>query len=216
MCGYGSQCPFLCKRNFCKPISRVTGSCTWLCFNSWRMTQLSYIEYWFKYLSLSCTSMYHLQNQCHPDSQPSPVNSKDAKKSKQWLLWETEIVSETSKDILVLKTRIRHVEQGFWVGKYLGYWCICYICFLRRNENILPTKGTSELYEFIHRKGFIDVAISQRATNMKAFGLAWPAPGSSSHIFCVGIWWHCFATAALQFNSVPASYYQCANRGWKK
>lgn len=58
---------------------------------------------------------------------------------------------------------------------------------LRRKENILPTKGTSELFEFIHRRGFIDVTISQRATNEKALGMAGPAPGNSSSIFCVGI-----------------------------
>lgn len=43
---------------------------------------------------------------------------------------------------------------------------------LRRNENILPTKGTSELYEFMHRRGFIDVTVSQKGTNVKALGLA--------------------------------------------
>ena len=32
--------------------------------------------------------------------------------------------------------------------------------FLRRKGNILPMKGTSELYEFIHRRGYINITIS--------------------------------------------------------
>lgn len=112
---------------------------------------------------------------------------------------------------------IRYVEQGFWLGKYMGV--LMHLLHrntsLRRNENILHTKGTTELYYFIHGRGFIDVTISQRATTVKALGLAGPAPGSSSPTFCVGIWWHCFATAALQFNPVSAFCYWCASREWK-
>ena len=32
--------------------------------------------------------------------------------------------------------------------------------FLRRKGNILPMKGSSELYEFIHSRGYIDITIS--------------------------------------------------------
>lgn len=59
--------------------------------------------------------------------------------------------------------------------------------FLMRQGNILPMKCTSELYEFIHRKGYIDITISRRAANVKALRLSGPAPKNSSPVFCVGI-----------------------------